>query len=232
MAPDLTAARALIMAGQVVVDDQRADKPGALLAPGINLRLKNGRRPAFVSRGGEKLRGAVTDLGLAPVFANAVVLDVGASTGGFTQYCLELGAGKVIALDVGSNQLAWELRQDPRVEVVEQTDIRAFQPDAFPEVDIVVADISFNSLARLAPALRRAAPGAGARFLLLVKPQFELERHLVPTGGVVTDPELRRQACDKVVAAFVGLGLKAGGEAPSRLPGRTGNVEIFQYFHA
>jgi len=193
----------------------------------VPLRVKDSSR--FVSRAGEKLAHALADLGLADVVKGAVVLDVGASTGGFTQCCLELGAKMVIAVDVGSNQLAWELRQDARVRVLEQTDIRAFDPAAYPPVDFVVADISFNSLARLAPALRQAAPRPNTRFLVLVKPQFELPRAQVPGGGVVVDEALREEAVRRVAAAFIAAGLGPGRTVDSRVPGRAGNREIFFY---
>src|SRR6478735_3134670 len=139
---DLTEARALIMAGQVLVDEQRIDKPGHLVRDGQNLRLKDQKR--FVSRGGEKLWGAVHDLGLAASLQGATVLDCGASTGGFTDCCLQLGAKKVYALDVGHNQLAWKLRTDPRVVVREQCDIRQVVGIIDETIDFVVADISFN----------------------------------------------------------------------------------------
>lgn len=230
LADDVVHARALVMAGKVLASEQRQEKAGMLIAEDAALRVKGESR--FVSRGGDKLWMAIEDLELAATIAGIVVLDVGASTGGFTDCCLELGAKQVIALDVGTGQLAWELRQDPRVISLEQTDIREFNVGAHADVDLVVADVSFNSLARLAPALRRAAPSASARFLLLVKPQFELPRHVIPKGGVVTDPEAHARALDEVRAALEKVGLAGGRAVPSRLPGRTGNREIFYYVEA
>jgi 23S rRNA (cytidine1920-2'-O)/16S rRNA (cytidine1409-2'-O)-methyltransferase len=224
LAGDLSEARALIMAGSVVVGDQRVDKPGAMISVDQPLRLKEQGR--FVSRGGDKLAAALADLGLEDRLKGAVVLDIGASTGGFTQCCLALGAAQVLALDVGTSQLAWELRQDPRVTVLEQTDIRAFAPGDHPRVTFVVADISFNSLARLATAIHAAAPTAHD-FVLLVKPQFELDRDEVPAGGIVDDAKLRQRAVDRVVAAFAGIGLAPLRSVASQVAGRGGNQEIF-----
>lgn len=225
LADDLSHARALVMAGKVLVGEQRHDKPGHKVEISCALRVKGESR--FVSRGGDKLHAALQDLGMLEALKGQVVLDVGASTGGFTHCCLDLGAKAVIALDVGTGQLAWELRQDPRVTSLERTDIRAFDRTAHPRIDWVVADISFNSLARLAPALRDAAPLAHTRFLVLVKPQFELPRAAVPPGGVVTDPAARDAALEEVRRAFAAAGLGAGRAVPSRLAGRAGNQEIF-----
>jgi 23S rRNA (cytidine1920-2'-O)/16S rRNA (cytidine1409-2'-O)-methyltransferase len=227
LAESLELARALVMAGKVVVGDQRADKAGQLVALDEPVRVKGESR--FVSRAGEKLDAALIDLGLGNALRGAVVLDVGASTGGFTQVCLEHGAAQVVALDVGTAQLAWELRTDPRVTSVERTDIRDFRPATAPPLDWVVADVSFNSLARLAPAIRRAAPRAGVHFLLLVKPQFELPRGDIPAGGVVDDDALRQKAVAAVIAALVAVGLTDVKTVDARLSGKSGNREVFVY---
>jgi 23S rRNA (cytidine1920-2'-O)/16S rRNA (cytidine1409-2'-O)-methyltransferase len=204
LAASVGEATALVMAGRVVVGDQRVDKAGALVDVAAEVRLKGDAR--FVSRAGEKLARACADLGLAAQVAGATVLDVGASTGGFTECCLELGAREVLALDVGTNQLAWSLRTDARVRVFEQTDLRAFaRPDGVT-IDLVVADVSFNSLARLAPAFLAAAGAPRLGFVLLVKPQFELARGEIPAGGVVADDAERARAVDHVAAAFAALG--------------------------
>lgn len=225
LADSLDLARALVLAGKVVAGDQRVDKPSVLISADVAIRVKGESR--FVSRGGEKLRAALEDLGLLDALHGKTVLDVGASTGGFTDCCLDLGADRVIALDVGTGQLAWELRQNPKVSVLERTDIRDFDPAAYPPIDVVVVDISFNSLARLAPALRAAAPGKGVLFLVLVKPQFELPRGMIPSGGVVTDDDARRQALAAVKAAFAALDLPSGQALDARVSGRAGNREIF-----
>ena len=221
----LKLAHALIMAGKVVAGDQKIEKASDLIDDGVAIRVKEKSR--YVSRAGDKLHHALEDLGMIGDVAGKVVLDVGASTGGFTQCCLALGAAKVLALDVGINQLAWELRTDPRVIVLEQTDVRVFEPQGQPPIDLVVADVSFNSLARLAPALRTAAPASHTLFLLMVKPQFELPRALVPDGGVVEDETLRDEALTVVKSAFEALGLKALKSVEARVKGRSGNQEIF-----
>ncbi|MCX6128722.1 MAG: S4 domain-containing protein [Proteobacteria bacterium] len=185
LALDLSDARALVMAGQVLVDEQRVDKPGFRLGSDQVVRLKEQKR--FVSRGGDKLWGAIEDFNIRDLFVNATILDCGASTGGFSDCALQLGAKLVYALDIGFNQLAWKLRTDPRVVVMESQDIRLVYNIIDKNIGIVVADISFNSLESLLPSLCRAVPANGVHFLLLVKPQFELAAHEVPDGGVVVD---------------------------------------------
>jgi 23S rRNA (cytidine1920-2'-O)/16S rRNA (cytidine1409-2'-O)-methyltransferase len=222
---DLTEARALIMAGQVLVDEQRIDKPGQLVRDGQNLRLKEQKR--FVSRGGDKLWGAILDLGLEAMIMDATVLDCGASTGGFTDCCLQLGAKKVYALDVGHNQLAWKLRTDARVLVKEQCDIRQVDEIIDESINFVVADISFNSVDRLLPALCKAVPAEAVHFLILVKPQFELSADAVPLGGVVEDDASRQQALDIALLAMQREGLEFLQSVESRVSGREGNREIF-----
>jgi len=216
------------MAGKVVVADQRVDKVGQLVDREAPIRIKDdGSR--YVSRGGDKLASALEQLGLWSMLKGAAVLDVGASTGGFTDCCLQAGARSVIALDVGTGQLAWELRSDPRVISLEKTDLRDFDPSAYPPIDLVVADVSFNSLARLASGFRSAAPRPGTIFLLLVKPQFELEREDVPLGGIVVDPASRQRALDKVIDALIHEGLIVISTVESGVSGRKGNQEIFIY---
>ncbi len=222
---DLTEARALIMAGQVLVDEQRIDKPGQLVRDGQNLRLKDQKR--FVSRGGDKLWGAIEDMGLASLVNGATVLDCGASTGGFTDCCLQLGAKKVYALDVGHNQLAWKLRTDPRVVVKESCDIRKVTQVIDSDISFVVADISFNSVDRLLPALCAAVPAEAVHFLILVKPQFELAADEVPPGGVVADDASRQAALGIALQAMQREGLEFLQSVDSKVSGREGNREIF-----
>jgi 23S rRNA (cytidine1920-2'-O)/16S rRNA (cytidine1409-2'-O)-methyltransferase len=222
---DLAEARALIMAGQVLVDEQRMDKPGQPVRDGQNLRLKDQKR--FVSRGGDKLWGAIQDLGLSSMVAGATVLDCGASTGGFTDCCLQLGAKKVYALDVGHNQLAWKLRTDARVVVKEQCDIRQVTEVIDHEINFVVADISFNSVDRLLPALCAAVPSHAVHFLILVKPQFELAADAVPVGGVVADDASRQAALNIALQAMQREGLEFLKSVDSQVTGREGNREIF-----
>lgn len=224
LAPDLIKARAFIMAGQVVADEQRIEKPDQKLDEQTTLRLKISKQN--VSRAGKKLTHAIEDFALQKIFCDAVVLDVGASTGGFTQTSLQFGARHVYACDVGQNQLVWELRSDPRVTSIERTDIRNLESNHIGRVDIVLADVSFISLARLIPDLVRLG-GSDALYLLLVKPQFELARELVPSGGVVRDHNLRMQAVQTVEQALLKYGICQTQYLDSRVPGRTGNVEVF-----
>jgi 23S rRNA (cytidine1920-2'-O)/16S rRNA (cytidine1409-2'-O)-methyltransferase len=226
LAGDIQLARRMIMAGQVLVKEQKIDKPGTKVDSALEVRVK-GRRSDFVSRGGEKLLGALQDFALEKSIEGKVILDVGASTGGFTDCCLQLGAKIVISLDVGTAQLDWKLRQDPRVICVEKTNIVDFVPENFPPLEMIVGDVSFTSLARLAPYICAAAPRQGVVILLMVKPQFELRRDRIPVGGVVEDAALIREATDQVSEAFNALGYKILGHHPSRVKGREGNQEVF-----
>jgi 23S rRNA (cytidine1920-2'-O)/16S rRNA (cytidine1409-2'-O)-methyltransferase len=213
----------LIRAGRVLVDDVPVDKPGTRIRPDAAVRVR-GDDPRFVSRGGEKLAGALLDLGLDP--AGRVVLDVGASTGGFSDCLLQSGARRVIAVDVGYGQLHDRLRRDERVCVLERTNARSLTADQLPEpVDLVTADVSFISLRLLLPQLAQVAPGAA--LLLLVKPQFEVGKEQVGKGGVVRDEALRASAVAAVRACAEELGYAAAGQADSRLPGPKGNREVF-----
>jgi len=216
-------AEALIRAGRVLVDDTPVEKPGARVAAHAQLRLRGSVRH-FVSRGGEKLAGALEDLGLDP--DGRLCLDVGASTGGFSDCLLQRGARHVVAVDVGYGQLDLRLREDPRVTVLERTNARYLEPQALPAgIELVTVDVSFISLRLLLARLREVAPGAD--LLLLVKPQFEVGREQVGKGGVVREERLRAGAVVAVREAAAALGYKALGEAESRLPGPKGNREIF-----
>ena len=187
------------------------------------LRIKGGVR-RFVSRGGEKLAGALADLGIDPTGLSC--LDLGASTGGFTDCLLQSGARCVAAVDVGYGQLAEKLRQDARVFVLEKTNARRLDAAKLPEtIDLVVADVSFISLRLLLPRLCEVAPEAV--WLLMVKPQFEVGPGKVGKGGVVRDPELRAQAADSVAACAAEFGYMERGRADSQLAGPKGNIEIF-----
>lgn len=222
-----TLAKAYILAGQVVAGSQRVEKPSQFLSVHLPLRLKG--QLTWVSRGGQKLDLAIKRLKLDQEFAGRVVLDAGASTGGFTQCALKYGAKHVIAVDVGTAQLAWKLRIDQRVTCLEKTDIRDFKPAEYPLIDIVLADISFNSVERLLPALLDAG-SARARFLLLVKPQFELKREEVPRGGVVANPELEQKAIFAVLKRLETFGITDAIYTPAELKGRSGNQEYFISF--
>lgn len=207
----------------MLVDDTPVDKPGAKVRPGSLVRLR-GEPRRFVSRGGEKLAGALADLAVDP--AGRRCLDVGASTGGFTDCLLAAGASQVVAVDVGYGQLAPKLRGDPRVVVLERRNARSLEPADVPApVGLVTVDVSFISLRLLLPSLLRIAPRAD--WLLLVKPQFEVGKDKVGKGGVVRDDALRAEAVREVREAAESLGLEVLGEAESRLAGPKGNREVF-----
>jgi 23S rRNA (cytidine1920-2'-O)/16S rRNA (cytidine1409-2'-O)-methyltransferase len=219
----LAQARSSIMAGHVIVNDQRIDKPGSSIGQDAIIRIKGMER--FVSRGGEKLLAAITALNLKDDFIDKVILDVGASTGGFTDCVLQLGAKTSIALDVGTAQLDWKLRSDPRVIAIEKTDIKEFDAPADHVINWVLADVSFTSLAKLIPYIRKSAPKA--RLLLLVKPQFELPREKIPDGGIVTDDQDRALALELVVKALKSEGYTIEQTLDAPVAGRQGNREIF-----
>jgi 23S rRNA (cytidine1920-2'-O)/16S rRNA (cytidine1409-2'-O)-methyltransferase len=220
-----TRAAASVMAGEVRLggNGERAQKPGQLVDAGVVVAVDE--RPRFVSRGGLKLATALAAFRLDP--AGRRCLDVGASTGGFTDCLLQGGAEHVVALDVAYGELDWRLRNDPRVTVLERTNARSIAPDALPYgPDLIVADVSFISLAKVLPAvLACAAPRFDA--LAMVKPQFEVGRGNVGKGGVVRDPDGRRGALISVAAAARGLGASVLGFASSGLPGPKGNLESF-----
>ena len=216
-------AQALILAGDVREGDRVLDKAGTLVAADAELRLRE--RPRFVSRGGEKLAGALEEFGIDP--QNWRCADVGASTGGFSDCLLQRGARSVLAIDVGYGQLALSLRDDPRVEVRERTNVRHFELEpGDPRFDLVTADLSFISLREVLPQLTALAR-PGGQLLLLVKPQFELERAAVASGGVVRDPEQRERAGRLVRELAEAQGMRSLGEAESVLPGPRGNLERF-----
>jgi len=225
-APSREQARRLVMGGAVRVADRVIDKPGTRVATDAAVAVDGGL--PYVSRGGVKLEGALAAFGLS--VAGRVAMDVGASTGGFTDCLLQHGVERVYAVDVGYGQLAWSLRQDPRVVVIERTNIRTMAtgaPGAVPErVGLVTADVSFISLRLVLPVLRAWLADA-ADLLVLVKPQFEVGRGQVGRGGVVRDPALRESALRQVAAAAVEAGYRVAASAPSVLPGPKGNQEYF-----
>ena len=218
-------AAASVLAGEVLVlpSRRRADKPGQLVAEDIELELVGGL--PYVSRGGVKLANALDAFGLEVFGAEA--LDVGASTGGFTDCLLQRGAAHVVALDVAYGELSWKLREDPRVTVRERCNARAVQPPDLPYAPgLIVVDVSFISLTKVLPAvLACAAPRYDC--LAMVKPQFEVGRERIGKGGVVRDPALRRDAIVSVARAALGLGAGVSGFASSGLPGPKGNRETF-----
>jgi 23S rRNA (cytidine1920-2'-O)/16S rRNA (cytidine1409-2'-O)-methyltransferase len=216
-------AQAMILAGEVTVDGVLAKKAGMLAARDAHIEV-TGRNLKYASRGGFKLGGALQDFSIDP--AGLTCLDVGASTGGFTDCLLQHGAAKVYALDVNTSQLAWKLQQDPRVIRIERNARMVKAGDLSEQVDLVVADVSFISLAKiLVPVSVTAKPGA--EFLLLIKPQFELPRQDVARGGIVKDTCLHEKAIASVKKAAEAVGLNCIEVRPSRLPGAEGNQEFF-----
>ncbi|MEH3055018.1 MAG: TlyA family RNA methyltransferase [Patulibacter minatonensis] len=218
-------AAAAVMAGQVLLGAGRepASKPGQLIDPEAEIALRGGRE--YVSRGGQKIAAALDALGVH--VADRRWLDVGISTGGFTDCLLQRGAAHVVGVDVAYGQVAWSISQDERVTLLERTNARDVDPAAVGEpVDGVVADVSFISLTKVLPAVARCvAPRFDA--LLMVKPQFEVGKDRVGKNGVVREPELRREAVASVARAAVDLGWAVAGVAPAGLPGPKGNRETF-----
>jgi 23S rRNA (cytidine1920-2'-O)/16S rRNA (cytidine1409-2'-O)-methyltransferase len=216
-------AQALLLAGQVFVAGQRVEKAGAQVPADALIEITGGALP-FVSRGGVKLAGALDDFGLA--VEGKTCLDVGSSTGGFTDCLLQRGARHVYAVDVSPEQLAWKLRQDVRVVLIERN-ARYLKASDIPEpVDLVTVDVSFISVTKILHAIVAVAT-PGADFLILIKPQFELERGDVGKGGIVRDAKLHERAIERVRAAAEQIGLRPDGVRPSHLPGTEGNQEFF-----
>jgi 23S rRNA (cytidine1920-2'-O)/16S rRNA (cytidine1409-2'-O)-methyltransferase len=216
-------ALALVLAGEVRVNGMPANKAGVTVATDARIDVTS-RTQKFASRGGFKLAGALEDFSIDP--AGRVCLDVGSSTGGFTDCLLQCGASRVYAVDVNVSQLAWKLQQDPRVLRIERNARELRRQDIPEPVTLVTADVSFISVTKvLAPACSVASPGAD--FLILVKPQFELRKQEVGAGGIVLDTALHEKAIEKVRHAAEAAGLECLGVRPSKLPGAEGNQEYF-----
>lgn len=217
-------AQAMILAGEVTVDGRKVRKAGEP-ASGVAV-IGISAKPAYVSRGGLKMEGALAAFGIDP--GGLVCLDVGASTGGFTDCLLQHGAARVYAVDVGRNQLDWRIRQHPNVVVHERVNARYLEPDLLPElVDLVVLDVSFISILRILPVLPPLLKPEG-RMVLLVKPQFEVGREQVGKGGIVKDAALHAEVCAKVEAAVGALGFRTS-VVPSPILGAEGNKEFLLY---
>ncbi len=220
--PSRARAQAAIMAGQVLVNEVKIDKPGTAVDPQARLRLLGEGLP-YVSRGGLKLAKALDSFGLE--VAGLVAADIGASTGGFTDCLLQRGAERVYAVDVGYGQLAWSLRNHPRVRCLERVNARYLQPQQLGElVDLVTMDLSFISLGKVLPAVAALLQPQGT-ILALVKPQFEVGRGQVGKGGIVREAAAQRQAILQVLQAAAPLGLGAWNLTYSPITGRDGNLE-------
>ena len=226
MVPSREKARALVMAGKVTVDGKRIDKPGTQINGDAPLRLEE-RNSSYVSRGGEKIEGALKTFGIDP--QGMTVMDVGASTGGFTDCILQKGAKKVYAVDVGYGQLAWKLQQDARVVNLERKNIRYLQPQEIEdEIDLILIDASFISVEKFLPHLLGFLKKRGS-ILSLIKPQFEVGKGEVGKGGVVRDKSLHEKVIARISAFSRGLGLTVLGVTESPLLGPKGNREFFIY---
>lgn len=216
-------AKALIMAGKIRVNEQMADKPGSMVSPHDTVSLKGQDLP-YVSRGGLKLEKALAAFGIH--VKGWTCLDVGASTGGFTDCLLKNGAHRVYAVDVGYGQFAWELRNDPRVVLIERTNIRHLPPEAIPSpVDLVVVDVSFISLKIVVPAVMKFLKN-GSMIAALIKPQFEVGKGQVGKGGVVRDPGQHQRVIDELTAFFEELKFTIQPVVPSPIKGPKGNTEF------
>jgi 23S rRNA (cytidine1920-2'-O)/16S rRNA (cytidine1409-2'-O)-methyltransferase len=221
--PTREQAQRAVMAGEVRVGDQVADKASLLVDP--NTVIATTKPPRYVGRGGLKLEGALDFFQLD--VRDRLAIDIGASTGGFTDCLLQHGARKVYAIDVGHGQLAWKIRNDPRVEVLEKTNARNLSPVLIGEhADICVIDVSFISLTLILPNAFQLITPNGV-MLALIKPQFELERIEVGRGGIVRETALHEKAQDKIVSFIENLGHKVIGLAPSVIAGADGNREFF-----
>ncbi len=228
LAPSIEKARALIMAGQVVVGDHTVDKAGHRVAVDTDIRLRGEALP-YVSRGGVKLRKALDEFGVD--VTGLVAVDVGSSTGGFTDCLLQAGAVKVFAIDVGYGQLAWKLQQDSRVVSMEKTNIRSVTPEQLDDIPVLaVIDASFIGLAKVLPAtvglLKR-----GGRIIALIKPQFEVGKGEVGKGGVVRDPAAHEKVIEDVRRTASELGLTVSGLCESPITGADGNREFLILLH-
>jgi 23S rRNA (cytidine1920-2'-O)/16S rRNA (cytidine1409-2'-O)-methyltransferase len=223
LAPSRQRAQALIMAGKVLVEAQRIEKPGIRVSEDAAIAIKDDDQ-AYVSRGGFKLQAALETLHLD--VRDLICMDVGASTGGFTDCLLKHGARRVYAVDVGYGQLAWPLRQDPRVIAIERTNIRHMAPERLPEkVDLATIDTSFISLKTVVPHVRGFLKGDG-RILALIKPQFEVGKGKVGKGGVVKDAAQHAEVIRDLTAFFAEQGFACGPVVPSPILGPKGNQEF------
>lgn len=224
-----TKARALIMAGVVLVDEKRVAKPSELCSTDAVIRIKGeSAESKYVGRGGLKLEAALSDFRIDP--AGFVCIDIGSSTGGFTDCLLKHGAAHVVALDVGTNQLVWSLRNDPRVDVRENTNARELVPDDFDtKFDLAVMDVSFISVTRILPAVLPILKQDG-KLIVLIKPQFEVGRGEVGKGGIVRDPDKHKRVIAEINDFAHNLGFHCAGVIDSPILGAEGNKEFLALY--
>ena len=224
-----TKAQAVIMAGSVLVDEKRVDKPSESYPADANIRIKGGGpETRYVSRGGLKLEAALRNFHILP--DGWVCIDVGSSTGGFTDCLLQHGAARVFAVDVGTNQMVWRLRTDPRVVVMEKTNARDLQPEDFDsQFDLAVIDVSFISVTKLLPVILPLLTDRG-RVITLIKPQFEVGKGEVGKGGIVREPEKHGRVVHAVNSFAEELGLKVSGVIESPILGAEGNKEFLALY--
>src|SRR5438067_2482523 len=230
LASSRTKAQALVMAGVVLVNEQRVVKPSEMVSLEATIRVKGTNDPAarYVGRGGLKLEGALREFNLD--VTGLVCLDVGASTGGFTDCLLQHGARRVVAVEVGHNQIDWRLRNDPRVEVREGVNARYLKPEDFDQkFDLVTIDVAFISATKILPAIGPLLTERG-RLITLIKPQFEVGKGEVGKGGIVKDVAQHQRAIAEVNSAAEGVGLQVSGLIESPLRGAEGNVEFLALY--
>ena len=229
LADSRSKAQALVMAGVVLVDEKRVEKPSEAFLPGVTVRIRgDSPESRYVSRGGLKLEAALREFQVDPT--GFVCLDIGASTGGFTDCLLQHGAARVVAVDAGTNQILWKLREDPRVEVREQTNARELLASNFSEVfDLIVMDVSFISVTKIIPVLPPLLKDLG-RVIILIKPQFEVGRGEVGKGGIVREPEKHRRVIEEVNESAETYGLFVKGLIDSPITGAEGNKEFLALY--
>lgn len=229
LADSRSKAQALVMAGVVLVDEKRVEKPSESFAVESNIRIKgDSPESRYASRGGLKLEAALKEFGVDPT--GAVCLDIGASTGGFTDCLLQHGASQIVAVDAGTNQIVWKLRENERVEVREKTNARELTPADFDSLfDLIVIDVSFISVTKIIPVLPPLLKDSG-RVIILIKPQFEVGKGEVGKGGIVREPEKRQRVIEEVNASAVEHGFVVGGLIDSPITGAEGNKEFLALY--
>ena len=229
LADSRTKAQAMVMAGVVLVDERRVEKPSESFSPEAVIRIKgDSPESRYASRGGLKLEKALAEFGVS--VDGMVCLDVGASTGGFTDCLLQNGASRVVAVDAGTNQLVWSLRNDPRVEVREKTNARELKPEDLDTLfDLIVMDVSFISVTKILPALTPLLADGG-RIIVLIKPQFEVGKGEVGKGGIVRDPEKHERVVKEVNEFAESIGLALLGLIESPILGAEGNKEFLAHY--